>query len=174
MKKICTKCGEEKDISEFPNTKNKSHNKICKICWRKYHKNWRVMHIEQIHFFNKKCRDKRLKNGKAILYWKKYRIKNLEKLKLYDAQPQHRERRRLYLRTHPEVLKKSTHKYRNSFKGKKTEKIYYEKNKKKLTINYIRSCMHTKASCNDLKQYPDVIELKKAQILLYREIYNKN
>jgi hypothetical protein len=80
--KICTKCGAEKFLSEFPKNKSKGggFNTWCKKCMNDYKK----IHSEEFKKYNKEYR---LKNSTKIKeyqckYDKVYRQKNAEKIKI--------------------------------------------------------------------------------------------
>ena len=68
--KTCTKCGQEKPLSEFG--KDGGHKDgfsyWCFQCWRKYHAEYRDKNREKIKARNKE-------------YWAKYYEKNKERLK---------------------------------------------------------------------------------------------
>jgi len=83
--KICTKCGIPKSLDEFSNNKNKKDGKhtMCKLCFKNYYlankpesnPKKELTEEEKLSLINKQKEAKKLAN-------KRYRLKNLETLKI--------------------------------------------------------------------------------------------
>ena len=112
--KVCSKCGELKDINEFHAHKRTSdgHRSKCKECRKKY----REENKEQIKEYNKKWREE---NKEQI---KKYREENREQRKEYNKK---------YYEENKEQKKEYDKKYREENKEqiKEYNKKYWEENK---------------------------------------------
>lgn len=151
MKKVCTKCGEEKELSEYYKKRNGLFSR-CKTCSNKKSKEWRKNNKER-----------------SIEIQKKHRENNKEKIN---------ERSRTYREKNKEVLReqknKNAKKYRerNKEKVKLSQKIYIEKNKEKL-IDY-----HRNYRLNNLeylkKSDKDRYQRKKEQIIKKQKEYYIN
>ena len=80
--KVCSKCQEEKPLSEY--TKNKKCkfgvNSFCKICKSKQNKIWREQNKERIKIREEKRRQRPGAKEKKRIYDLKYRERNFEKL----------------------------------------------------------------------------------------------
>ena len=84
--KKCSKCGEEKDISEFRNN-NRSKDKkdyFCKLCRRERDNNYRKNNKDKIKKTRKEYREKN--KDKIKEYKKEYREKNKDKIKEYKKE----------------------------------------------------------------------------------------
>lgn len=153
-KKICTKCGEEKGLSEYY-IKNKKTNVLiaqCKTCINKKRIEWTKNNKE-----------------KSIEIQKKYRENNREKIN---------ERLRIYRENNKEALReqknKNAKKYRekNKEKIKESRKIHRQKNKEKIreySKNYrLNNLEYFKKSDKDRYQR------KREEILKNQKEYNIN
>lgn len=69
-RKICSKCDENKHISEFYIKRDFTFNSWCKECVREYVYNWKVENISYVKKYHS-------------LYMKNYYSENKEKLKAY-------------------------------------------------------------------------------------------
>ena len=70
MRKICTKCGVEKDENEFhKKTKNRRHS-ICKECKRNYDKIWYHENDNRRNKLNRNAKERIIRNKKFIREYK--------------------------------------------------------------------------------------------------------
>lgn len=139
MKKICKKCGEEKDVSEFQFRKDSGkYRNECKICVSIYKKNNRIKNSELLKekrkdYYEKnkdeikKRKKKHYENNKSKISkkHKEYYKNNREKLNEYQKEYQSKnsdalreKRKERYLKNKEEILS--------------SQKLYYEKNKSKI------------------------------------------
>jgi hypothetical protein len=109
-KKVCTKCKEEKELTEFPKGRTK-----CKLCLKEYQKLYSEKNKERLYLHKKEYREKNKE---------KNRLKTNEYSKLYYSK-NYKEKRKLYLEKNKEIIKD---------KKKEYDKIYTEKNKEILSI----------------------------------------
>lgn len=121
MKRICTKCGEEKDISEF-SKKNVSKSGIqyyqtnCKECFKKIMKEYRSdpAKREKSYAKSKECREKKHEQKKE------YHIKNREvilvKKRIYQQDPVRKEYRRIWMKNYFKNNKDKRQLYRDKTK----------------------------------------------------------
>jgi tryptophanyl-tRNA synthetase len=161
--KVCTKCGEEKEVSEFhldSRDKNKKRRvSACIICFR-------IM----VNNSNSKKRRERREAGR------KYYIENKQKVL---------NRQKKYIRDHKEKLKKYRHSYyeenkekilfktkncqvKNRERYKNYAKISDRKSKLSLDDRYISRVF--KLGSSILKQYPELIEAKRIHLQIKREL----
>lgn len=148
MKRICKKCGEEKEIEEFIKEKNCYHGRgwRCKRCSNAYARKYR-----------KSDRQTRLRREYAKKYYhtpkgKAYAIKH------YQA-PKTQERLKVYKQL-PKVIARE----------RKTAKKYLKKSIDTLSDVYVRSMIKLR---NDIKIKditPQMIELKRVQLKFHREL----
>ena len=144
IKKICTKCKEEKELSKFYKNKKGKFGvhavcKICtKICWEKYYKENKEKKLNN----DKKYREKN--KEKIIKYQKEYRKTQQKKIsksnkKYYKKNKQKINKKNKQWRKKNNVyIKRWKKKYRN----KNREKINKHFNKKKKTDALFRvSCI---------------------------------
>lgn len=111
--KVCTKCGEEKEITEFHKQKRGKFGvrRVCKVCQlyykRHYYKNNREDILESQRYYYKNNREDRLKYGRN--YYKNNREDRLRYGKNYYKN--NREGKLKYNRDYyPEYYKKNSHK----------------------------------------------------------------
>ena len=125
MTKICSKCKEKKELSEF--YKDKYHkdglHSNCKVCSEKMSKKWRENNPEKV----KKCHDEWRKNNfeKVKKCHDEWRKNNPEKVK---------ESKRRDYKKNLEYYKQCHKEYRqnNIEKIKENKKEYYQKNSEKI------------------------------------------
>lgn len=104
MLKLCSKCKQEKDIELFNHCKNSKdgYSYICKQCQHEYdearkdkRKEYTKQHSlekrEYYNKYNKEHREEKLKynkehNEKQKQYCREYKLRNIEKLQLYDRE----------------------------------------------------------------------------------------
>ena len=126
MKRICTKCGEEKDISEFsPSYKTKDgtqkYESTCKECYRKIDKERRKEDPIYREKKNTSCRKSYHNNREKRLEQKKeYHIKNREvilvKKRIYQQDPVRKEYRRIWMKNYFKNNKDKRQLYRDKTK----------------------------------------------------------
>lgn len=105
--KICTKCGLEKQLYEFPKEKDKPRNP-CKECQKEYLKTYYSNNKHKAKEHNKQYY---LQNKEKLLSSnKQYRLKNKDKIK---------EQRKIYREANTNVIKEN-------------KKLYYQKNKEEI------------------------------------------
>jgi len=131
MKKRCSKCGVEKDISKFGKDKNRKdkHNYQCKKCYKEYNSKWyqenREKNLERKKKWYQKNREKFLD------YNKKYCQENREKIKIRERKYRQKNRKKIsekskeYYQEHKEEAKKYCQEH------KEEAKEYYQKNKER-------------------------------------------
>lgn len=135
LKKVCTKCDEEKILDDFDLSKNGKYGRSakCKECRKKYYqqnknkilknqretylknkdvinkrnKKYQEQNVDKIKEYQKKYRDEN--KGKAKIYNKEYRKNNkkelYEKKKIYNEKT--KDRRKKYFRNYMKVNKKN-------------------------------------------------------------------
>ena len=111
--KVCTKCKEEKELSEFHIGRSE-----CKLCRKKHYEN----NKDKIKEYEEKNKDK-IKE-----YRKKYIENNIDKIKEYNQE---------YYGKNKERINKNGKEYRvnNKDKRKEINKKYYGKNKERINKN---------------------------------------
>jgi len=121
--KICTKCGEEKEISFFHKAKLGKHGVVawCKDCC----KIWQLENKEMLQIANSEYR----KNNKEIIAIrdKKYRNKNIEKLSLKQKKYYEQNKEKI-------SLQKKEYDKNNKEKISLRRKEYYQLNKEKISL----------------------------------------
>ena len=166
--KTCTKCGIEKDISEFYKQKSGKHGyrAECKECIKQYtkdnrekialrNKNYYINNKEVILLQNKKWRSNNIE--KLVVYNKKYRAENREKLI---------KQKKEYNKTHKEFYTKYHKEYGKGYYIKNIDKIklqhkeWKQNNKDKVNLDYAkRRALKLKATPVLTKQELQDIEL---------------
>lgn len=131
--KICTKCGEWKEINNFGfRDKKKGFYKTqCKQCENERHKKWVESHKENVRESKRKWREKNPD------YSKQYNLENKEKLAIRSKQyresnKEHlKEKAKEYYQNNKEHIKERSKQWRdnNEEKSKRNKKLYYEKTK---------------------------------------------
>jgi len=111
--KICPKCEQEKELSEFHKAKNHKDGfrSICKICVKEYGKSYRNNNAE-------KLKNQRFENREKIQKWNKaWFVKNKEYKKIYDNNRRKinavkiAKQSKKYKQEHKEQIKKANRKY---------------------------------------------------------------
>jgi len=116
--KICSKCGEEKNIEEF--CKGRA---TCKTCRQEYNKKYYAENCEKLkenqREWNENNRDRIQENNK------KYRESHVEEMK---------EQRKTYYENNREefILKQREYRAKNSEQIRENRKIYYQENKEEI------------------------------------------
>ncbi len=112
-KKVCTKCKEEKDVTEFH-----THRKKCKECISEYKKKYYIINKDKI------IKHRNINKEKIKVSQKEYYIKNKEKLNEYGVEyrKNNREKRieinREYRKNNKEKIKEIDKEYRKNNKEK--------------------------------------------------------
>jgi hypothetical protein len=155
MSKICKTCNEEKPLDLFSKEKRNSdgHAGQCISCRKEYVAKYYIKNKEEI---DKKNKINFNNNREKFLQVQKiYYQKNLEQALL---------QRKEWRQRNPEKVKESNQKH-------KYKKAICSKN---LTDSYVKSQLTKRTPiCN--KEIPqELIELKRIQMLINREIRNKN
>ena len=109
--KTCSKCGKEKDDSEF----NKGYGSKCKACKNEYQKQYDIAHKEE-----------------RMQYRKIYKKENKEKEKEWD---------RKYREKNADKVKERARKYRekNADKVRERGQKYYKDNHEKIMLSYYKN-----------------------------------
>jgi hypothetical protein len=117
-KKVCTKCKEEKELSEF----NKGRSE-CRLCSKEYKKEYYENSKDKIKKGKKEYRENN--KDKIKEYDKEYKQNNKDKLKEYDKE---------YKQNNKDKVKEYGKEYRGNNKDKMKEynKEYRENNKDKI------------------------------------------
>jgi len=174
MLKTCSKCGVEKDIKEFPPSKQTKdgYYPYCKICnanrVREYYKLYPERKRESDKRYTKQHPEKRREISQRYYYKhhndeinrsRKYRKLNPEKRKeicqryYYTSQEKMKEIRRRYYRSNIDKIRL-----------KKREAI------DKLHNWYIKQCIKGNSDLNNKDILPSMVDLYKAMILMHREV----
>lgn len=148
--KICSKCGEEKPISEFREDKRVKCrlSPMCKYCFRKRDKEYRELNKEMI---NKSYRKFYAQNREKVLAWnKKYVSKNREKSNASSI----------------------AHRKRNKDRYREYDRKRSKKRVQKLEDNYIIDIAARQFDIpqQEIRQNPELIQLKRLEIALKRRI----
>lgn len=95
MHKICKKCNIKKSFDEFYNTQNTKDGKRgkCKICTDEYNNSWKKNNRERVNYLASIDREEN--RDKWRVYWKNWRIKNIELNRNRQAVHEHNRRARL-------------------------------------------------------------------------------
>jgi hypothetical protein len=111
MKKVCSKCKEEKDISEFPYKKAGKCclDTICKKCKTLYNKEYHILNKEKLNAYDKKWRENNPgRHHSNIKKWKKDnpdRVKELDKLSRKRCKVKIKETQKIWEKNNPEKMK---------------------------------------------------------------------
>lgn len=149
--KVCSKCKEEKPLTEFSTRKRGNEIKPlgqCKKCVAKISAEYHIKNAEKIAEYNKKWREEnkenqlkyREKNKDKIAFWNKNRKVDKEKKKISDknSYEKHKEKRSISGKKYREKNKDIVHKKKKEYTEKNKEKlkikkkIYYQNNKNDL------------------------------------------
>jgi len=123
--KTCSKCGETKLISRFPNDRRNldGHSGICKECRSRYYLERYHQNRDKILMQNKKYRDAHQRGGR--IYFRNYREEHKEHLKELSRQYYLRNREKII-----EGVKKYNQEYKEAVAVRK--KRYREENRDKI------------------------------------------
>lgn len=162
--KKCTKCGEVKSLSMFYKQKGGMYGiaSQCKMCINIKTKQWKNNNKDKVYITEhnsyitniervKKYQSEYRKNNKEKINTlkKEYRKKNIEKVKEYTKK---------YYENNKEKIKE--------YRDKNPEKYKTKKYTKNMSDGYIASVL----KINIAECPPELIELKRAQLQLKREI----
>jgi len=182
MNKVCNKCNEEKPLGLFGKHKRCSdgHGGTCKKCLSIYNKKYYLNNEEKIKERSnlnyaeniERCKEKnhmyyQKNKDKCIEISKKWQENNPEKCKEYrkakniNRLGKYKDIQKLWVINNIEAVKEN----------RKTRKKFNSEN---LTDSYVRGMLQkrTQMSGGDLPQ--ELVELKRIQLLITREIRNKN
>lgn len=144
MKKICSECGTEKSFDEFPKRPKGKHGVggVCKECKYAYTRKWLESRPEKAKEYGRQYYQR---NAKALYEKRKERVsvwnaENPEKVKAYKA---------AYRDTHRAEISKPL---------------------KELTSPYMTTYLKRKGYPEGFINNPDLVKLKRAQIMLKRAI----
>lgn len=187
MKRVCRKCGEEKDIELFVKNKacKEGHTYRCNVCCKKEYKVYIGINEEKF----KKLR---------LKYYKENATRIKENKKIYNkmrylANPQaKRDKTKHYYYKERELVLSKAKKYRKENKLQmaiyrdiysllnkdylnEKYKCYHRMNRKKLKDIYVikQLCSRSPLKFSDIRQNPKLIELKRQQIKLKRKTHEK-
>lgn len=192
--KVCSKCGEEKDVSKFPFRKDRNmYTSYCQLCAYKLSKKYYINNIEKLEAYKKEWvennRDKIHKQSKmrkqrnpekyhaAVA---KKRADNLDSIRIYQANwkkadrkknpERHRKIEKKYINTHKESVKQRLKKYYTENKEKLIKQALKrdKKNSMDLTDGFIAQKL--RIPIIDLRQYPELIETKRVQLQIIRKL----
>ena len=137
--KVCSKCGEEKLLSEFYK-RNNGLNRACKICIKERTNKYRIINIKEIK--EKKKKYNLLHPEKNQQRCKKYMLLNVEKIK---------DDKKVYAQNNIEKIKSKGEKYYKENKETITEKKkkYNLKNKDKNKERYKNYRLNNKDKINN-------------------------
>jgi hypothetical protein len=191
--KTCSKCKIEKELSNFSHySKNTDGLQgVCKQCFCQRSKEWRLKNLDKCKEREKRYREENretLKQRCAI-----WREKNPEKQKLSNQN---------YRANNPEKVKAQTQEWRSSHHSNLVEmrRRTYQRHRKKRMANSKNWALKNKEASREIKKRekkkartlikpsfvlsvlrlkaaiatPELIELKRAQLLLTRELRNAN
>lgn len=131
-KKVCTKCKEEKELTEFNSGRNE-----CKLCRKKYIKEYHNNNKEYFKEYYENNKDK--KNEMVKIYRENNKEKIKDKLKIYREN--NKESINLYQKIYREKNKEKQKEYRESNKERLKEyKTEYERLRKQSDLIYKLSC----------------------------------
>lgn len=199
MKRICRKCGEEKEIRSFTKNNGCVHGRegTCKRCTKKqkniyYKKNREKILKRDFERRNnpesraascKRSKEYRLKNPpteKQLKAKKLYLIKNKKRISKQRKEYREkngdflREKQREKYKNNPDKYKESSNKYRQDPKNK--EKIFLARKKDKkrsvafLRDDYVRDFIRATLYIKTEDIASEMIELKRMQLKFHREI----
>jgi hypothetical protein len=180
-KKICTKCKEEKNISEFGKSK-KTKSGLCSECKKCHNTCERHIHIVDLE----KNKQKRKQDTKL------YYIKNKEKIckRTTEWAKKNKEKTKKYgekyytntLNLEKRYIRSSEWEKRNVEKRKVQKKQWFNSNPEKIKkyrtkfsndIPNAYVAIFLQRPASDAKQYPLLFEMKRLQIQISREIKQK-
>jgi hypothetical protein len=171
--RVCRKCGQEKPLEEFVKNKTSALGRkhICKQCEQERYRKWRAANSEKRWEYNRKWHA--ANPEKRWEYNRKWRAANPEKIreirhKWREANTEkEREGVRKYRAANHEKVREWVRKYRAANPEKEREKI--RKYREKLTDGYLIYLLKK----HNLPIIPEIIDYKRIQLKLYREIKNQ-
>ena len=176
--KTCTKCGEEKELSEFPKSKlgKDGVRNPCRECYGKYAAELRIKNPEY--------------RNRKIAHSKDWAIKNPERMKQLQAKwaINNRDKKCLYAKRHAALYPEKIIKRGSNYRIKNIEKIkeyqlrYYAENKvywHEWKINHSDSVINSAIKCRDnknlrerkryIERSSDIIEFELQRCREYRK-----
>lgn len=147
--KICTKCPENgiQDLTNFTSNGKGGLRSACKICCYKQTNQYRQNNLQKCCDYSKKYRH--LHVEQLLKYQREYRAIN--GCKTYQSKEETAKHSRNYYYRHKEKLQ-----------------LLYKEQINNLDDNYIKNLMRHQGI-----NIPEVIELKRNQIKMYRHVKNK-
>lgn len=192
-KKVCTKCGEEKDISEFY-----LHRPECKICIKEYKKRHRdeyteyerqrrkknPEHIKELRRKYYKINPEKRKEQQAR-YFQKHKAKIYDKDRKRQNTNEYKEYRKRYWSKYKEregikekkrdydLIYAKQYRQTDNYKRSLPDKMNKNKERNVLKISdaYIGAIL--RLSVKIIKPFPEFIESKRAEIKIKRLIKTK-
>jgi hypothetical protein len=167
-KKVCKRCGEEKVLSEFYICK-KNIRGVCKTCSKRTQKLYRQKNKEKANIYAREYRQKNKEkvNIREREYWQKNKEKvNISRREKYQ---ENCKQEKYKIRNRSQYLKR---KHKPSFIQKRRE--FDKRESINLSDRYIATQLHT--SLVELRKYPELIEAKRIQLQINRELkmFNQN
>ena len=138
-KKVCSKCKEEKDVTEFYSGRNQ-----CKLCVKEYKKEYKENNKQKIKDISKKYREKyKEKNKEKIKQYKKeYIEKNKEKNRKYNNQYREKNKEKINIRLCNRRQSDPTYRLIESIKSRINESIRRKGYTKKSKTYDILGCTY--------------------------------
>jgi len=177
--KVCSKCGEEKPLTEefwsFRKEQNCYHT-ICKKCKTDITRQWRIKRPDKYKQQMIKYRESNY--DRISCYRSKYYQDNKERITFYNHEHYLKNkdiiclRNGEYIKKHPEIKKKSRTNYitRHSDRLKVFQKNSQLKAMHELSDGYVKALMRAhNGSIKNEDITPEMIELKRVQIQLFRK-----
>ena len=193
--KVCTKCGEEKPLSEYGKYFSKTRGRFyfrgyCKICENKRCREYKAANKEKVYKQEKKYR---AENKEKVVKWKKdWDEKNREHIAEYNKKHKDRDRARISAWA-KEDRARNPEKYRTKlktwnaknkdhvkkYKQREDVKAMRNANKKDRSNNLTNSiivdrlCCHSNLTADHVRQYPELIKFHRLLIQIKREFKNQ-
>ena len=146
MKRICKKCGEEKELEEFVKDKRKKHGYEwrCKDCKNKYNREWDKTRSD----------DQKEKKLRAQRIWRKT-SKGKRSQKKYSRSPKRKE---------------ANKRWHQKDESKERARVNVKLRAKALSDSYIKSFLFATYGLRVKNITQQMIELKRIQLKFHREI----
>lgn len=171
--KKCSKCGIEKEISEFRKYKS-YHRSECKSCTKEYNKLYREKNVDKIREYRKKYNKEHKEEIKIMN--KKYREEHKEEIKEYVKKNRKRinETSRNWSKNNREKINLSRRKNYNKNKDVVKERLrkYYIRNSERIKENVKLYSKNNKEKV--LERNKIYFQKNKHKINEKRKIYQKN
>ena len=153
MKRICKKCGEEKELEEFAKDKKCHYGRTwcCKTCLCLYHKE-----------YNKTGK------GKRYIESEKCKASQRASSNRYDRKPESKSRAKIRATKRTQKLKQQGHYQSEKFKT--ATKKYNKKKVSALSDVYIKAQISNQTDMKFQEITPQMIELKRVQLKFHREL----